>query len=236
MNSAVGISGQRATIAAATVCLVLAITGCSDPGEKTAPPSPGATAPPSAPVSEPGVQGRGGDVLPRAANPTQVRKPSSGSENNAEVGPPAPEPGTGPGPELPPPYIPTHVSPADRSVLTHHPRDTTLTWRPVPGAAYYSVEVECLGCATVGVWSPQASTTTDATSHSFTWPGDNDGRWRVTAIAADGYGSESDTSPWWHFTYDTSSDPGEKTPPPSAPVSEPGVQGRGGGDVRPDGG
>ncbi len=70
------------------------------------------------------------------------------------------------------------------------------------GAARYAVEVECLHCAAVGVWSPWASTTTDATSYSFTWVGDNDGRWRVTAIAADG--TRGATSTWWHFTYDTS--------------------------------
>ncbi|MGV9456598.1 hypothetical protein [Streptomyces sp. NPDC003635] len=97
---------------------------------------------------------------------------------------------------------PTLLQPADGAVLTQSPRTTTVEWAGVKGASDYRVEVECHHCVTIGAWSPQANTTTPETSHNFTWPGDNEGRWRVTALTADG--TSGSTSPWRHFRYDTS--------------------------------
>lgn len=111
---------------------------------------------------------------------------------------------------------PTHASPADDSVLES--RDTMLIWEPVTGAAQYFVEVECLGCVTGRVWSPQANTTTTTTRHHFTWPSDSDGRWRITAIAADG--TRGPTGTWWHFTYRTNTPP-RRPPYPSTPPPQP---------------
>jgi PKD domain-containing protein len=97
---------------------------------------------------------------------------------------------------------PVHVSPANGSLFTHYPRSTTLKWNAVPGAAQYHVEVQCLHCQQVGQWSLWRESTSAATSFSFDWVGDNDGRWHVTAIAADG--TPGATSTWWQFSYDTS--------------------------------
>lgn len=96
---------------------------------------------------------------------------------------------------------PSHISPADGTVLTNFPRDMAVTWTPVIGAVQYFVEVECLHCIIVGQWMPEANTTTGATSHSFTWPGDNDGRWRVTPIASDG--TRGASSAFWQFRFFT---------------------------------
>ncbi len=97
---------------------------------------------------------------------------------------------------------PTLLQPGDGAVLTHSPRTTTVEWAGVTGASEYRVEVECQHCVTIGAWSPQVNTTTTDTSHSFQWPADNEGRWRITAIAADG--TSGSTSPWRYFRYDTS--------------------------------
>jgi hypothetical protein len=96
---------------------------------------------------------------------------------------------------------PTHISPANGAVLTDLPRNTTVTWNAVTGAAQYFVEVECLGCDVAGQWTPRANTTTSATNHSFTWPNDNKGRWRVTPIASDG--TRGATSTFWQFGFYT---------------------------------
>lgn len=145
--------------------------------------------------------------------------------------PPVPLPSQVPAPALPPnptqapvPNLvaPTHVSPADDSILINYPRDTMLTWQVVTGAAQYFVEVECLDCVTGGVWSPQANTTTTTNSHRFTWSNDSDGRWRITAIAADG--TRGPTSAWWHFTYRTGTPkhrPHPSPPPPTPPPPVP---------------
>jgi len=98
---------------------------------------------------------------------------------------------------------PVRVGPANGAVLTNFPRNATLTWKPVEGAAKYRVEVECLHCTKVGRWSPMAGTptTTTATSYTITWPGDNPGRWRITALRNDG--TAGTASGWWGFEYRT---------------------------------
>src|SRR5205814_8153193 len=80
---------------------------------------------------------------------------------------------------------PVLLSPADGAVMTNFPRNTTLRWAAVSGAAKYLVEVQCDTCGS-SPWVPWITTTVTATSYSFTWVGDNTGRWRITAIAPDG--------------------------------------------------
>ncbi|OLE21984.1 MAG: hypothetical protein AUG44_26030 [Actinobacteria bacterium 13_1_20CM_3_71_11] len=80
---------------------------------------------------------------------------------------------------------PILLSPANGAVMTNFPRNTTLRWAQVTGAAKYLVEVQCDTCGSTP-WTPWLTTTVTATSVSFTWVGDNTGRWRVTAIGPDG--------------------------------------------------
>jgi hypothetical protein len=90
--------------------------------------------------------------------------------------------GTKPPPGLGTPIL---VSPADGALFTNFPRNTTLRWMGVTGAAKYLVEVQCDTCGSTP-WVPWITTTVTGTSHSFVWVGDNTGRWRITAIAPDG--------------------------------------------------
>lgn len=95
---------------------------------------------------------------------------------------------------------PTLVSPSDGSVFKHYPRSTTLMWDPVPGAARYYYEVEFYNVL-ADRWDPQwgEQNTTVGTNHNFDFVGSQPGRWRVTAITANGTAGKS--SEWWHFTY-----------------------------------
>ncbi|OLB81455.1 MAG: hypothetical protein AUI14_03365 [Actinobacteria bacterium 13_2_20CM_2_71_6] len=58
-------------------------------------------------------------------------------------------------------------------------------------------------CDTCGAtpWTPWITTNTTNTSYGFTWVGDNQGRWRITAIAADG--TPGTPSGFRTFRYDT---------------------------------
>jgi len=99
---------------------------------------------------------------------------------------------------------PVPLAPADGSVFNVFPRTTTLVWAAVPGAASYTVEVDCLHCCVVGEWCSDVGSSavyqgiTEA-SYTFDWVGANVGRWRVWAVGADG--TESEPSPWWQFEY-----------------------------------
>jgi hypothetical protein len=92
---------------------------------------------------------------------------------------------------------PVLVSPANGAVLFAFPRTTTVTWRAVPGAARYHMEAEIND----GTWVSASDQNVTGTSATFTFVGDNAGRWRVTAIAPDG--STGTTSAFRTFSYDT---------------------------------
>jgi hypothetical protein len=106
---------------------------------------------------------------------------------SATFGPPTPV-------VLPAPVL---LKPANGAVLFNYPRNTTVTWQAVPGAAKYHMESQYNG----GSWTSMSDQTVTGTSASFTFIGDNPGRWRVTAIAPDG--TPGTTSGWRTFSYDT---------------------------------
>jgi uncharacterized repeat protein (TIGR02543 family) len=109
---------------------------------------------------------------------------------------------------------PVQVSPADGTLFTNYPRNTTLTWRAVTGADKYLLEVQCDTCGS-SPWVPWITQTVTATSYSFTWVGDNTGRWRVTAIAPDG--TKGVASGFWTFKFRTA----PSTPPPPSTLPAP---------------
>jgi len=100
---------------------------------------------------------------------------------------------------------PTQLGPSNGMSFDRYPRTTTLTWRPVPGAASYGVEVDCMGCCQTGRWcadvGKQWSIQTGITStrYVFDFVGAQPGRWRVWAIGQNGRGGER--SGWWEFRY-----------------------------------
>ena len=172
-----------ATVTTGTVLAVPRLVGHANPSPtSSAQSSPSTSATTASPSGQPSQGSIGGPV--------------TGAGGGSGGGP---SPAGGPGqPKL---TAPTQVSPADGTVFTNYPRDTTLTWNAARGAASYLVEVECLDCVTVGQWSSWASATTKGTSYSFTWVGDNHGRWRVTATGADG--ATGSASGWWQFSHQT---------------------------------
>jgi hypothetical protein len=100
---------------------------------------------------------------------------------------------------------PVQDSPASGSVFNSYPRTTTLSWEPVPGAASYTVEVDCYGCCQNSRWCTDAGRTWDVvpgvtdTSYTFDFVGAQPGRWRVWAV--DASGNEGPKSDWWNFRY-----------------------------------
>ena len=100
---------------------------------------------------------------------------------------------------------PTPISPKNGVTFDHFPRATELTWSAVPGAASYSVEIDCFHCCDVGKWCTEttkprmAASRIEGTSYRFNWVGANLGRWRVWAVGSDG--KESAKSEWQDFLY-----------------------------------
>src|SRR5262249_23602103 len=101
---------------------------------------------------------------------------------------------------LPPP---TPVSPANGTVFSNYPRNTTLLWTAVPGAAKYFIEIQF--CQAPGCNSPGGNPPTWSTkkvtgpSYEFQFVGAQPGRWRVAAIG--GNGRRGALSQWWGFKY-----------------------------------
>ena len=100
---------------------------------------------------------------------------------------------------------PVPVRPKPGTVFDNFPRGTEIEWKAVPGAAYYSVEVDCLSCCRPGKWcsdikrTPIAVSIVPGTIFRFQWFGPNDGRWRVWAVSQDR--KETDKTPWQEFSY-----------------------------------
>lgn len=109
----------------------------------------------------------------------------------------------GPGPSGLP--APVQISPEDGSVFSSYPRDTTMKWRPVIGAASYTLEIDCFNCCVNGQWCTdtgseyQVKPGLTETEGSITFVGKQKGRWRISAVDAEG--NEGEKSPWWEFEY-----------------------------------
>lgn len=99
---------------------------------------------------------------------------------------------------------PVPVSPSDGTVFDHFPRTTTLTWRPVNGAASYVVERTFLSPGQVcsqhaDSKRPHVVDGITETSHRFNFVGAQPGCWRVYAVAENG--TQGEKSAWSQFTY-----------------------------------
>lgn len=107
--------------------------------------------------------------------------------------------------------IPQQISPYSGITLTNYPRSTTMEWASVPYAEKYYVEVDCFHCSEANKWSSEADgkpwllDTTYNKYYTFTFPGDQAGRWRVKATNSSG--QESQWSSWWGFNYVTQAQP-----------------------------
>lgn len=97
------------------------------------------------------------------------------------------------------PATPTHLSPSNGSVFDDFPRETTLSWTSVAGAVSYNVET-AFQDPTSGRWIARDNADgLISTSFTFNFVGAQPGRWRVSAVNAEGLVSAP--SPWWTFRY-----------------------------------
>jgi hypothetical protein len=96
--------------------------------------------------------------------------------------------------DLPAPRL---LSPAPGAVFDHYPRQTTVVWSEVPGAASYKVEWEY---ESDGSWSnPSPPITVQEPVATFQFVGAQPGRWRVSPV--DPSGHEGPKSDWREFRY-----------------------------------
>lgn len=100
---------------------------------------------------------------------------------------------------------PRQLSPANGAVFHHYPRTTTLRWSAVPGAAKYTVEIDCYHCCQSNKWCTDVGRThklvpnVRATTYTFNFVGAQPGRWRVWAM--DTADREGRKSGWREFRY-----------------------------------
>ena len=129
------------------------------------------------------------------------------SHRRASVGPVA---------NLPPPAL---VAPRNQAVFTNHPRTIRFSWSRVPRAAGYGIEVDCLGCCVRGQWCSDVPgkayvvPNLTAITYTFTFWGDQRGRWRVWAV--DARSRAGPKSEWSGFAFQpTREDTNSKKPSP----------------------
>lgn len=97
---------------------------------------------------------------------------------------------------------PKPISPADGAVFDHFPRETTLVWTEVPGAAGYIAEWDYKDDAgwsgeRTGILAKTALLTLPVATFQFV--GAQPGRWRVWAV--DAAGNPGSKSEWREFRY-----------------------------------
>ncbi len=91
---------------------------------------------------------------------------------------------------------PAQVSPAHGSVYNHYPRKTTLRWKAVTGAKYYTAEIQY---KSGNKWVPLKKQAGLKYDYTFNFVGAQPGRWRVYAV--DSKGKNGLASGWREFTY-----------------------------------
>ncbi len=135
--------------------------------------APPAAAPPAAPSQN----------QPPAAQPTPTLIPSSTPVQGLSA--------------------PALLTPAEGQVLTTYPRSTNFTWSPVPGAGKYFFELMACSNSNTSdcfVWPANKPThEVFGTSYTFNFVGAQPGKWRVTAVDANGVKGAS--SEWRMFKY-----------------------------------
>ena len=102
---------------------------------------------------------------------------------------------------------PAPLGPADQSQFTNYPRTVHFQWSRVPQAATYAIEIDCFGCCMPGKWCSDAQGTgyvvgrLPQSTYTFNFWGDQQGRWRIWAV--DAQGNAGTKTPWWRFSFKT---------------------------------
>jgi hypothetical protein len=97
---------------------------------------------------------------------------------------------------------PIQTNPANNEIFGHYPRALTLSWKMVPAAAGYNLEIAyCDSTRTTCVSYPIVTITDPLQSdYTFEFVGAQPGEWRVTTLAGTGY-RNSTASAWHWFTF-----------------------------------
>lgn len=84
---------------------------------------------------------------------------------------------------------PIQTNPANNEIFGHCPRALTLSWKMVPAAAGYNLEIAyCDSTRTTCVSYPIVTITDPLQSdYTFEFVGAQPGEWRVTTLAGTGY-------------------------------------------------
>jgi len=90
--------------------------------------------------------------------------------------------------------------------MTNYPRTFTMQWDSMGSGIVYDVEVDCLHCRQTGKWDSEVGGAyqikdINTNQTTFTFWGDNQGRWRVRARKGN---QISPWSPWCDFSFKTS--------------------------------
>lgn len=97
---------------------------------------------------------------------------------------------------------PIQTNPANNVVFGHYPRTITLSWKMVPAAAGYNLEIAyCDATRTTCVSYPVVAITDPLQSdYTFSFVGAQPGKWRVTTLGGTSY-RDSTASGWRWFTF-----------------------------------
>jgi hypothetical protein len=103
---------------------------------------------------------------------------------------------------------PEQTTPQEETVFHNLPGTTAIRWKPVSGAASYTVELDCLHCCESGRWCSDLGRpwkvvpgipAVSSPGYKFEFTGAQPVRWRVWAV--DREGREGEKSPWRTFRY-----------------------------------
>ncbi len=100
---------------------------------------------------------------------------------------------------------PVMVSPATGAVFYHFPRETTVSWKPMPGADSYKVQVQYYD-RTARRWYDDTGSPADISgqptaSYTFLFGYKTQGRWRVQATDSTNTFTGSEWSTWRTFRF-----------------------------------
>lgn len=111
---------------------------------------------------------------------------------------------------------PVPVSPLNRTIFEHVPRDMTVHWERVPNATGYRVDVQYHDDSGWKTLETKTITDPETSSFSFTFPDDQPGRWHVIALDKTGTYERSAPCAWQLFSFSTT--PGMSTPSQVSPA------------------
>ncbi len=103
---------------------------------------------------------------------------------------------------------PVQAWPEEGRSFDNIPRTMAVRWKPVSGAASYTVELDCMHCCEPGRWCSDLGKpwklarglpAVNTPGHKFEFAGAQPGRWRVWAVEKNG--REGEKSPWRTFRY-----------------------------------